>query len=337
MPMTMGSILSRPCLSGLRMRPRRLFGFDGTTDADPRSPTGSITPGAFGPAPATAPARIADPAIRLRSLCALRRKALSPQAGRGEFIHPHRRAIDHLGRKPPGLLQVIEDDADVALVRLEAEVEEIADERHRADHGVDRDVADHAGELPGRQAELLRLPDDVARQRRRDRLADHRDESEQRVDADGAVRARDRDRAVQHVRQERDPRNGIGDVRAALLQRLEDRLHAGRGRHRAPRRAARASIRNAGAIWAFRERLQGAYSIRTTMLSVAPLASITETRAKPAPSGLQVDCRRSIDAVTGAPLTSQVRGGTPPAAFKASGVASPARAKPSSTREPSRG
>src|SRR5215217_578682 len=64
MPMTMGSILSRPCLSGLRMRPRRLFGFDGTTDADPRSPTGSITPGAFGPAPATAPARIADPAIR---------------------------------------------------------------------------------------------------------------------------------------------------------------------------------------------------------------------------------------------------------------------------------
>src|SRR5215204_6113582 len=47
-----------------RMRPRRLFGFDGTTDADPRSPTGSITPGAFGPAPATAPARIADPAIR---------------------------------------------------------------------------------------------------------------------------------------------------------------------------------------------------------------------------------------------------------------------------------
>src|SRR5215211_8591976 len=64
MPMTMASILSRPCLSGLRLRPRRLFGFDGTTDADPRSPTGSITPGAFGPAPATAPARIADPAIR---------------------------------------------------------------------------------------------------------------------------------------------------------------------------------------------------------------------------------------------------------------------------------
>src|SRR5215207_7150422 len=64
MPLTMASILSRPCLSGLRLRPRRLFGFDGTTDADPRSPTGSITPGAFGPAPATAPARIADPAIR---------------------------------------------------------------------------------------------------------------------------------------------------------------------------------------------------------------------------------------------------------------------------------
>src|SRR5215216_1477434 len=96
MPMTMGSILSRPCLSGLRMRPRRLFGFDGfdgTTDADPRSPTGSITPGAFGPAPATAPARIADPAIRdlhgagghaphspSPSPARLRRVGLSPQA-----------------------------------------------------------------------------------------------------------------------------------------------------------------------------------------------------------------------------------------------------------------
>src|SRR4051794_14638596 len=33
-------------------------------NADPRSPTGSITPGPFGPASATAPARIADPAIR---------------------------------------------------------------------------------------------------------------------------------------------------------------------------------------------------------------------------------------------------------------------------------
>src|SRR5215203_4068027 len=76
MPMTMGSILSRPCLSGLRMRPRRLFGFDGTTDADPRSPTGSITPGAFGPAPATAPARIADPAIR--DLQGVRRSPAQP-------------------------------------------------------------------------------------------------------------------------------------------------------------------------------------------------------------------------------------------------------------------
>src|SRR6185436_3443589 len=84
MPMTMASILSRPCLSGLRLRPRRLFGFDGTTDADPRSPTGSITPGPFGPASATAPARIADPAIRDLQGPALRGGACSafcPAAG----------------------------------------------------------------------------------------------------------------------------------------------------------------------------------------------------------------------------------------------------------------
>src|SRR5829696_1580643 len=89
MPMTMGSILSHPCLSGLRMRPRRLFGFDGTTGADPRSPTGSITPGAFGPAPATAPARIADPAIRdLQGVTPAAGQACRRPLSRGRFPSP---------------------------------------------------------------------------------------------------------------------------------------------------------------------------------------------------------------------------------------------------------
>ena len=41
-PTTIASIFSHPCLIGLRLRPRRLFGFDGTADGDPSSPTGSI-------------------------------------------------------------------------------------------------------------------------------------------------------------------------------------------------------------------------------------------------------------------------------------------------------
>jgi hypothetical protein len=39
------SILSHPCLNGLRLRPWRLFGFDGTAAGDPGSPTGSDTLG----------------------------------------------------------------------------------------------------------------------------------------------------------------------------------------------------------------------------------------------------------------------------------------------------
>src|SRR5215211_7911195 len=101
MPMTMASILSRPCLSGLRLRPRRLFGFDGTTDADPRSPTGSITPGAFGPAPATAPARIADPAIRdLQG---------AGRAARFRLEHPLRYALlDEIGDRAGRLFRIRE-------------------------------------------------------------------------------------------------------------------------------------------------------------------------------------------------------------------------------------
>src|SRR5580692_2192002 len=53
-PTTMVSILSRPCASGLRWRPKRLFGFDGTTGEDPCSPTGSFSLREVGLPPATA-------------------------------------------------------------------------------------------------------------------------------------------------------------------------------------------------------------------------------------------------------------------------------------------
>ena len=61
------------------------------------------------------------------------------------------------------------------------------------------------------------------------------------------------------------------------------------------------------------------HSSRTVTASDAPLASVTDTRAKPAPSGFQADWRRMSASPTGAPLTNQVNGGAPPSAFKASG------------------
>ena len=57
------------------------------------------------------------------------------------------------------------------------------------------------------------------------------------------------------------------------------------------------------------------HSSLTVTASDAPLASITDTRAKPAPSGFQADCRRKSASATGAPLTNQVSGSAPPSAF----------------------
>ncbi len=46
------------------MRPKRLFGFDGTAGEDPRSPTGLVSLGVVGLSPATAPVTLTREVIR---------------------------------------------------------------------------------------------------------------------------------------------------------------------------------------------------------------------------------------------------------------------------------
>src|SRR5208337_1510918 len=53
-PTMTASIRSHPCASGLALRPKRLFGFDGTSDEDPGSPTGLASLRGLGPSSATA-------------------------------------------------------------------------------------------------------------------------------------------------------------------------------------------------------------------------------------------------------------------------------------------
>src|SRR5208282_1388674 len=53
-----------PCASGLAVRPKRLFGFDGTAGENPRSPTGLASLGGFGLSPATAPVTLTRAVIR---------------------------------------------------------------------------------------------------------------------------------------------------------------------------------------------------------------------------------------------------------------------------------
>ena len=101
-----------------------------------------------------------------------------PRPKDGFFLaQPHRNALDLLR----AALQMLVDDAQVTLVCLEEQVERVACDRDRADGGIDRHVADHARDLPARQAELARFPDDVARQQGRNGVADARHEADDRV------------------------------------------------------------------------------------------------------------------------------------------------------------
>ena len=87
---------------------------------------------------------------------------------------------------------------------------------------IDRDVADHARDLPARQTELTRLPDDVAGKSGRDRIADARDEADHGVEADAPVQAGDQEGAVHQFRHQRDARERIGPGRAGSLDRIEN-------------------------------------------------------------------------------------------------------------------
>src|SRR5205085_11186954 len=61
-PTKRASIASLPCKIGLRLRPLRLFGFDGTADDDRRSPTGFAAQDDIGLSSATAVPILADAA-----------------------------------------------------------------------------------------------------------------------------------------------------------------------------------------------------------------------------------------------------------------------------------
>lgn len=55
---------------------------------------------------------------------------------------------------------MIENDADVSAMRLEIDVEKIADQRNRSAGGVDPEIHGHAGELVGGNTETSCLIDD---------------------------------------------------------------------------------------------------------------------------------------------------------------------------------
>src|SRR3546814_9013370 len=83
--------------------------------------------------------------------------------------------------------EVLLDDPKVTRVRAKEEVEGVADERHRAERGIDAEIADHAPDLPFRHTEVARFPDQIGAHRRRDHVADDGDEADDGVEADGEI------------------------------------------------------------------------------------------------------------------------------------------------------
>src|SRR6202030_1340276 len=104
------TIASNPCANGLRKRPKRLFGFDGTAGDDTRSLTGSAAHGFCGLSPATAPPTISEARdVKLQGFLAHRSHSRSEdeteiRAGEGAGGkdcegHPPHDAAEILGRR----------------------------------------------------------------------------------------------------------------------------------------------------------------------------------------------------------------------------------------------
>src|SRR5271166_5917661 len=106
---TLRSIRSRPCASGLALRPKRLFGFDGTADEDPRFSTGLLSLRGLGPSSATATALL-SPAVLIKLQGA-------PSLGRRrELVRPHAERLQHV--RPEGI-----DERDVRCVPADGDLD----------------------------------------------------------------------------------------------------------------------------------------------------------------------------------------------------------------------
>lgn len=137
------------------------------------------------------------------------------------------------------LVEMLLDDLEIARVRAEEKVEGIADERDRAERGVDAQIADHPPDLPLRHPQVARLPDQIGAHRRGDDVTDDGDQPDDRVEAYGAVDTGNDEAAFEKDFEHLDAlaqRRGVGPV---LDQRVKDRVGVGRRRgHRGPFKSA---------------------------------------------------------------------------------------------------
>ena len=109
----------------------------------------------------------------------------------------------------------------IAHIGAEHDVEGVTRQRHDADHAIERHIAQHPRrDMPGR-AERARLAHQPQRNRRRDDVADHRDQADQPVDAVADIGARQDEGDVEQLRQRLQPRQPL------LAGEIAERVGAG--------------------------------------------------------------------------------------------------------------
>ena len=102
-------------------------------------------------------------------------------------------------------LEPVLQQREIAGLRLEDEIEQVADERHGADQRVERDVAEHV-QLDGRgSAQAPRHVQGVDRDHRAGHVAEAGHQPEQRVDAEAPARAGNAEGLVEQPRDRPQP------------------------------------------------------------------------------------------------------------------------------------
>ena len=104
------------------------------------------------------------------------------------------------------------DDPEVAGVRLEQEVERVAEQGDEADGGVERDIAGHPRNLEFRHSEIAGFPDQPCPHRRGDDVADHGHQADDEVHAEAVIGARHCEGALEQTFHRLDPAAHRGGV-----------------------------------------------------------------------------------------------------------------------------
>ena len=119
----------------------------------------------------------------------------------------------------------------VAAVGAPHHVKGVAEERHRADDAVDRDIGQHPGDQMARCAELAGLAHDVKRDHGGDRITDAGNEADHRVEAETDIGSRNDERGVEQVGERVEPRNPLGPrLRLREIKSVVPELHCAHAR-----------------------------------------------------------------------------------------------------------